>query len=319
MKIAFHMDQICVRGTSVSTFSYMQYNISLLGNESILIVPISSVKKNDPLGVANFASKFSIFVYKDLTDMDRILEEEKCSLLYCIKYGKNDGVVSKKVKTVIHCVFDMTEPHGDVYAGVSSTLAKKFNSTTFVPHMVSLNPSKTKENLREVLKIPDNAIVFGRFGGEDTFNLPFCWQAIYELINERKDLYFIFINTPHIIQNHPQVLYLNKITSEEDKNRFICTCDAHLECGTLGHTFGINLSEFSVNNKPLIVYKSPTLWNTAHLEILGDKGIYFTNKEEFKNILNSFHPADYRDKDLNCYRDYTPEKVMAIFKKVFID
>ena len=27
----------------------------------------------------------------------------------------------------------------------------------------------------------------------------------------------------------------------------------------------------------------------------------------------------YVDKDVNCYKDYTPEKVMKIFKEVFID
>ena len=76
-----------------------------------------------------------------------------------------------------------------------------------------------------------------------------------------------------------------------------------------------------VNNKPVIAYRPPphTLWNTAHLEILGDGGLYFKDEEQFKNILSNFKPKDYKDLDNNFYKDYTPEKVMEIFKRVFID
>jgi hypothetical protein len=32
-----------------------------------------------------------------------------------------------------------------------------------------------------------------------------------------------------------------------------------------------------------------------------------------------FNPNDYINKDMNCYKDYTPDKVMKKFKEVFID
>jgi len=320
VKIAFYNPIICVRGTSVALFDYAKYNQEILGNKSIIITPESRLAESDPYGLVHFARNFTIKTHSDMNDLDRILIEEKCDLLYVIKYGTNDGIFSKKVKTVIHCVFDMSYPHGDVYAGVSRALAAKFGQTLFVPHMVGLKPSTTKENLRKALNIPETAIVFGRYGGLDTFNIEFCWEVIFELVNQRSNMYFLFINTPMKI-SHPRIIYLDKITEEDDKNRFICTCDAHIECGTLGHSFGLTIAEFSVNNKPIITWKPEPpnfLWNTAHLEILGDRGIYYKDKEEFKNILSAFNPADYKDKDMNCYTDYTPEKVMKIFDKVFI-
>lgn len=314
LKIAFHQDTLCVRGTSVAMYDYALYNEELLHNQSIIIIPNSGIPKCDPLGLSKFQNRFRVLYY---TDLEAFLDKEKIDILYCIKYGTNDGIYSRKVKTVIHCVFDMSQPHGDVYAGVSSSVARKYQKDLFVPHMISLKPNNT-HNLRDSLNIPKEAIVFGRYGGMDTFNLEFCYEVMARILYEKNNTYFLFINTPCFI-THPKVFYLDKISSDQDKNKFIATCDAHLECGTLGHSFGLAIAEFSVNNKPIIAYKSPTLWNTAHLEILKDKALYFSNSQEFYNILNTFKPEDYNNLDLNCYKEYSPENVMGIFKKIFID
>lgn len=316
VKIAFRAEEINVRGTTVALYDYAKYNQEILHNQSIIVMEQSAVAKSDPLAMANILCHFDILTYNNLDHLERILQQQKCDILYCIKYGKNDQVFSSKIKTVIHCVFDMSEPHGDVYAGVSNVLAKKYHRKLFVPHMIGLKPSETKENLRSQLHIPDSAIVFGRYGGLDTFNIGFCWQAISNILNSRSDIYFLFINTPQIVK-HPRIKYLDKVVTEEDKNKFICTCDAYLECGTLGHSFGLAIGEFSVNNKPIIAYKG-NLWNTAHLDILQDKGLYFTDYDSFYRILNTFDRQKYTNQDLNCYKNYMPEPVMKIFDDVFI-
>ncbi len=318
VKIAFYSPILCIRGTSVAIFDYAHYNEKLLNNKSIIITDSRRLLESDPLGIVHFARRFPIRTHSTIEELEQILEEEKCDILYVIKFGTNDGILSKKIKTVVHCVFDMTEPHGDVYSAVSLTLAKKFGQNLFVPHMISLK-ADFSTNWRAELGIPKNAIVFGRYGGTDTFSLKFSWDVIHEVLCQREDIWFLFINT-HIIL-HPRVICLPKITENKDKSKFIATCDAAIEAGTMGHTFGLFLAEFSVHNKPLIVYKPDplSLWNTAHLEIIGDKGIYFKDKAEFKNVLLTFNPSDYKDKDLNLYREYTPENVMDKFKKVFID
>jgi hypothetical protein len=320
MKIAFYMGGICVRGTSIATYDYADYNEKILGNKSIIIIPKSSLSKNERLGVVRFASRFSIKVHKDLEDLDKILEQEGCDAMYNLKYGTNDGVLSKRVKNLVHCVFDMSEPHGDVYAGVSCAMSRKFGKDLFVPHMVGLKPGFQGECLRKELGIPEGGIVFGRYGGMDTFNIQFCMNVIVYLVSNRRDVYFLFINTPEFYK-HPSIFYLPKITGENDKNRFIQACDCHLECGTLGHSFGLAMGEFSVNNKPVVAYRPVpnTLWNTAHLDILGEGGLYFKDEREFYDLLNNFNPKDYEGKDLNFYKEYSPEKVMSVFSKVFLD
>lgn len=319
--IAFYSKQLCVRGTSVALYDYADYNEKILNNKTLILLDNNSKHNNRAL--KKFTNRFDI-IYVD-NDIEEIIKCHKIEIIYYIRYGKNEGLLSNNVKNVVHCVFDMTEPHGDVYAAVSESLAKKFNKPLFVPHMISLKKI-TDKNLKSFLNIPENSIVFGRYGGEDTFNLEFCWRAIQTVLSIRSDIFFLFANTPIVIK-HPNIKYLDKISSEYEKNLFINTCDAHLECGKLGHSFGLSIGEFSVFNKPIIAYKKPSIrydsdyidfWNDEHIKILGEDGIYFTSEKEFLNILLTFKKENY-NRDINKYKEYTPEKVMEIFKKIFID
>lgn len=315
VKIAFYSDGLDVRGTCTAMYDYAHYNEILLKNESIIITQKNNSYNNE-IAIEKFQKRFKVFFYDIIEEIQDFISD--CDIIYYIKYGKNDHFLPKNIKIVIHCVFDMTDPHGDVYAAVSETLARKFNKTLFVPHMIGLLPSINKnDNLRKSLNIPEDAIVFGRHGGQDTFNLQFTKDVINNIVENNPKLYFLFVNTPKFGHHH-HLIFLDKIITYDEKNKFINTCDAHLECGNLGHTFGLSIGEFSVNNKPIISYGGPT-WNNAHKDILKDKGIYFYNNIDFYNILTTFNPEEYKNKDLNCYKDYSPEKVMKIFKEIFID
>lgn len=313
MKILFHTPQIDVRGTCVSLYDYAHYHETLLGGQSVIITPYMANHDSD--AIFKFIKRFQVIYYNTIDQIENIAKD--FDIFYAIKYGKKDDIICKNTKTVIHCVFDLSEPHGNVYAAVSNTLAKKFGSTIFVPHMIGLKPSRTNENLRKMLNVPENAVVFGRHGGQDTFDLDIAKKAIINAVNFRSDLYFIFVNTPRFY-DHPRIHHLNKIVDLDEKNRFIMSCDAHLECGSLGHTFGISIGEFSINNKPIIAYNGP-VWNTAHFDILKDKGIYFKNEEELYYILINFNSEYYKKIDNNCYTEYTPEKVMQKFQEVFMN
>ena len=315
VKIAFYTESLDVRGTCTALYDYAHYNEKLLNNESVIITKRNN-RNHDAISVEKFTRRFKVFLYDEIEQIQDFVSD--CDIVYYINYGKNDHFLLKNVKNVIHCVFDMSEPHGDVYAAVSKTLAKKFNKTLFVPHMIGLPPAIDKnDNLRKSLNIPEDAIIFGRYGGQDTFDLQFARDVINMVATNNDKIYFLLINTTKF-SNHPNIIFLDKIISYEEKNKFINTCDAHLECGTLGHTFGLSIGEFSINNKPIILYGGST-WNNAHKDILGHKGIYFYNEMDFYMTLMLFNPKDYKDKDLNCYREYMPEQVMEKFKEVFID
>lgn len=315
MKILFHTPSIDIRGTCVSLYDYAHYHETLHGGKSTIITARNG--NHDECALVKFTKRFRVIYYDsvdqlcDLSDLDKDFD-----IFYTIKYGKNDGILVKNIKSVIHCVFDLSEPHGDVYAAVSDTLAKKFGKTTFVPHMIGLKPSLTKENMRKSLGIPSDAIVFGRHGGLDTFDLKMAFDAIKNIVTTRSDIYFILVNTVKFY-NHPHIIHIDKIVDMDEKNRFICSCDAMIHAQSLGETFGIAIGEFSVNNKPIISYNGP-VWNDNYKTILKDKALWYTTQEECFNIMNTFDPEKYKNMDMNCYRDYSPEKVMKIFNQVFV-
>jgi hypothetical protein len=315
MIIAFQTPQLDVRGSCVALYDYALYNETLLGNKSIIVVDKNGT--NDVIAIRKFSNRFPVFFYDDVNNLHDILKKHDTNILYTIKYGKRDDIVFTDIKTVVHCVFDLSEPHGDVYAAVSKALANKYNHPLHVPHMIGMPPSKTKENMKKFLGIPENAIVFGRHGGDDTFNIPFVHDSIRKLVRNRPNLWFVFMGAPRFVE-HPHVIYLPLTCDIDEKNRFIQTCDAHLECGTLGHSFGLSMGEFSVNNKPIIAF-SGRVWNTAHYDILKDKALYFKTQEEFEHILTTFNPKLYENRDMNCYKEFSPIKVMKIFNEVFIE
>ena len=318
-KIAFHIYFFCVRGTSTALYDYANYSESILQCESIFVAPKSSIKENKNVDIAlqKFQKRFKIFYYDDMMDLDNILEKEDCDMLYVIKYGSNDGVYSTKIKTCVHCVFDMSQNHGDVYAGVSKQIAFKFgNNNLYVPHMV-IEPFQNKENLRKKLGIPLESKVFGYHGGSDSFNIHFAINAVKKASRLFPDVYFLFVNIPRFDNNNPRVIFLNKIVEIEDKAMFINTCDCCLEAQSLGQSFGLSLSDFSVNNKPIITYGGIVL-NDNYKKILGDKANYYYEEEDLIEILKEFNKEEYENKDLNCYKEYSPVKVMKIFKDIFL-
>jgi len=313
MKIAFHTPQIDVRGSCVSLYDYAHYNETLLGNRSVIITP--KVAEHQSIAVYKFAKRFKVLYYSSIKELETLIED--CNILYTIKYGKKDTIVSKKVKTVVHCVFDLSEPHGDVYAAVSDTLAKKFGKTEFVHHMIGLKPSRTCDNMRKKLGIPEDAVVFGRHGGQDTFDLQIAKSAITHAVHDFPHVHFVFVNTPRFCE-HPRVHHLDKIVDLDEKNRFIMTCDAMIHGQSLGETFGISIGEFSVNNKPIVAFNGK-VWNDHYKTILKEQALWYLTDDECYKILTTFDPKDYKDKDMNCYSEYSPEKVMEQFKNVFID
>ena len=338
MLIAFHCQQLGVRGTEVATYDYAHYNELLLGNRSLIIVPKDSPHTH-PHGITKFTERFKVIFYHDISELDGILVNEGVDLLYVLKAGFNDGIFSTKIKTVIHSVFRYNDPHGDVYAYISKWLSQELSEGKhpYVPHMIQL--PEIKGDMRVELGIPSDALVFARYGGLDTFDLHFARQAVYEVAKKKSEIYFLFMNTEEFIggrlfrkrwfnkicrpiiypiKSFKNIIFLPPTSSMEEKVKFINTSDAMLHARGEGETFGIACGEFSIKNKPVITWNTPQVTDKCHIQNLGDKGIYYANKKELKDILLTFKPQPKKNWD--AFSDkFNPQEVMKKFKEVFID
>lgn len=325
MKIAFHSNQLSERGTEVALFKYAYYNEKILGNKSIII---SSSNTNNR--VQEKFNIFDTFLYNgQCTDggsnlyikheIESICIQEKVDVIYMIKAGEFDGLEFDGFKTVIHCVFRMIQPHGSVYAGVSEYISKKYNKLIWVDHIIE-KEDNTEEDLKKELNIPKNALVLGRHGGADTFNLP-IYDTIAKALEKRKNLYFIFLNTNKFIQ-HERVIFLPMSINDTYKAKFINTCDGMIHARADGETFGLAIAEFSVRNKPVITWKPSnfvSFYDTAHISLLKDEAYYYSNEADLLNILLNLNKLDINNKSWGSYtKEYAPTKVMKKFKNVFL-
>lgn len=326
MKVAFYSPHLSERGTEVAMYDYAYYNEKILGNESI-ILHCPSDNRNHPSAVEKFNNQFRVFGLdgpnfnfgwqKDIVVplIDKVLSEQKCDVLYMQKGGTNDGVVSSVCKTVILCASNVNDVHGDRYAYVSKWLSdvSSGGKLPWLPIIIDL-PSSL-QHFRKELQIPEDAIVFGRSGGMDTWNVPWANAVIAEVLKRRSDIYFIFQNTP-IHFNHPRVKYIQTTVDSIFKCRFINTCDAMIHAREDGESFGQTIAEFSTKNKPIITYGSPSIGKN-HILMLGDSGIYYNTPEELFAVLMQF--TKMPNNDWNCYKDHTPMNGMKKFKEIFLD
>lgn len=319
MKIAFHTNQLSLRGTEVAMYDYAHYNEKLLGNESIVVTKHPDVwKYSDPQAIEKFKKRFDVHFYRDISEIEGILDANNVDVFYAQKSGHNDGIVSTKRKTVVHAVFRDYEPHGDVYAFISEWLAKAFSNVhQFVPYMVDLPDHDL--DWRDKLNIPKDAYVFGRHGGYETFDIVFVKEFIINLVKKREDVYFLFMNTEKFT-DHPRIIFLEPTADLKEKTEFINTCTAMIHARYKGETFGLACAEFSLRNKPIITYsQSP---DRAHEMILGTRYMSYSNPIELALIfanMDKYFSKENLNNDWNRYRNYSPDKVMEKFKQVFLN
>lgn len=316
MRIAFHSEQLGVRGTEIALYDYAHYNRMLLGNDSIIISNASS----DLSALDKFKKNYQTLLYTDFREVQKWVDEYKIDAVYYIKAGANDGKLVPNAKNLVHAVFQLYHPHGDVYAYVSKWLATRMSngSIPYVPHMVDILRHNHDKDYREFLNIPKDATVFGYYGGPTSFNIDFAKRAVEDVAKANKNTYFIFMNV-NAFCDESNVIFLEGSADLEKKIGFINTCDACIHARNGGESFGLTIAEFSTMNKPVITtsYCTEPLNDLAHIEMLGDKAVIYTDYISLVDILHNFKDIKNTKEDWNAYREFTPSAVMGQFAKVF--
>ena len=311
MRIAFWDNSLCERGTTTALFDYAYYAQTLLGHTSLIVYDMHR-PDTLPVVVDRFRRYFTVVQGLLFKDLDTWLTVQRVDVLYIIKSGQWDGKISQRVKTVVHCVFVGNQPHGQVYAAISPHIVGYQERMPVVPHMVHLPSLPSTQHWRSKLGIPSDAMVFGRHGGLDTFNVDWVQQMVYHVALKHTDRYFLFLNTRPFCPALPNIIHVPGTIDPVEKVEFIQTCDAMLWARKEGETFGLAIAEFSFCNKPVLAMN---VGDTAHVAMLGDTGIWY-DATTLEELLVHFRPEV---RDWNRYRSYSPEMVMNQFQTVFLD
>ena len=315
--IAFHSKQLSLRGTEVALYDYALHNEKLLNNRSFVVFDKGS-KENHPAILEKFGEKFETIGYTDPSELDAILASRKADLLYAIKSGERDGLLSSSVPTMVHAVFPVppSEIHGASFAFISEWLSRHCSGgkVPCVPHIVDL--PGIDEDMRERLAIPGSALVLGCHGGAQSFDLPCAVEAVKRVLDRDAQAYFLFLNIEPFVE-HPRAIFLPGTSDLAEKTRFINSCDAMLHARRLGESFGLACGEFSIRNKPVITYRLSR--HTHHHDVLGAKGFYYRDADSLVRIIEEMRQHLRPEKAWDCYSSrYNPAAVMELFEKHLI-
>lgn len=311
MKIGFLTNHISYGGTEVALYDYAHYNETLLGHTSVVLT--RDLRSTHSEIYSKFEARFPVLYISQQSDIDRIVVEEGIDCLYVIKSGESDWFYTTKCRYIVHCVFTTRYPHGSVYCAISNELNKIHGTNVPVlPHMICVD-SHT-DSFRSELSIPSDGLVIGRYGSYDSFDIPFVWNAIVELLERNKTLYFVAMNTKPFA-SHPRLIYLPCTTKLYVKRKFINTCDVMLHARQRGETFGLSCGEFAVCGKPVLTYANSP--ERSHIESLGSQCIQYKSS---RDIVDAVESGAWRmDMKNNGYMKYTPEHVMKLFNALVTD
>jgi hypothetical protein len=296
----------------VALLDYAWGNIEVLGNESFFLLPWRDGVKDHPV-VRVMSGIAPLRVYRDADEREAILREEGADFLYAIKNGWNDDVFSQRVKTGIHAIFRESEFHGDVFAYVSQWLSQvmAYGKTPWVPHMIRL--VDTQESLRPELGIPRDAIVFGRHGGDDSFDIPWVQKTVLRFAQKNPEVHFLFLNTRAFLSgNLPNIHHLPGTADAKKKRAFLNTANAMIHGRQRGETVGLACLEFASLGKTVLTYADSP--EQGHLGVLGTACRTYRDQEDLTEALL----AQSWDSHRADFSDFNPAAVMNRFQDVFL-
>lgn len=313
MNIGFHSNQLGIRGTEVALYDYAFFNETILGNRSFII----SDRNSDLQALQKFSDKFEVFLYTRFDDVDDFVRSEKIDATYFIKAGDFDGKLLKSCSNLVHSVFQYYEPHGEKYLYVSRWLSQKMTSQNdlYVPHIVSLPDNNL--TYRDLLNIPDDAVVFGRYGGYEQFDLDWVVETVITFAKDNPSTFFLFMNTRPFGENLHNIIFLKPEYDLNSKVAFIDTCDAMIHARREGESFGLAIAEFLFRDKPIITFNGGTDLN--HMEILQGKGHTYANPYELNEILINFNKNKIEGEYKTLVEEFSPSNVMRMFNSRFLE
>jgi glycosyltransferase involved in cell wall biosynthesis len=321
MVLGFHTRQLLARGTEVALFDYALAAKELLGHEVRIFVPADSRRVVQAVK-QRFEEHFELMMYGQTRSI-------ACDALYVIKRGR-PGRVTDAIPELVHAFDDGSFPHGDRFAVVSEWLARqarrklelprgrmlrlpRFRKPPVVPHMVSL--PEVDDDLRSELGISAEAVVFGRHGGLGNFDLEFVQDAVRAVLEDRSDVWFIFLNVAPFCQ-HDRVIHLPELVDRIEIRRFVNSCDYMLHAHGYGETFGLAVAEFAFVGAPVLTFLGSPL--KGHFDLLSDRMLLgYTNYEDVYGHLAKL-PRRTAPADSSVRVQYAREPVMARFAETFL-
>ena len=313
MRVSFDGGRLNERGVAVALYDYAFHARALLGVEPVVLHDVS--EGVDAEQAARFGAAFALRGYRDASERAGLIEDARIDVAYALKTRRPRYPLSLCGRTAVHEVFGFFDPQADAYAYISSWLAQSAAAGRYpaVPHIV--DPPAPTGTLRAEFAVPSGALVIGRHGGADQLNVPFVAQALKAALDARPDLWAMLLNTDLPLR-HERLVFVPPTRDRQRVANFVAGCDAGLNARRGGETFGLAISEFLAQDKPVFVWEGGR--DRHHLALIDDSAFRFRTGADLTRALVAFEPRPWRGRWRARVEPFAPQAVMRAFGEVFL-
>lgn len=296
MRIGFYDHGIGFRGTTRAIYEYARCLMDKEGVEVLFFFKPQLKSNNFSFGIEMLNAGIQL---RSIASPEEISEENLDFFYYVSSAPPSDysWISSIRACSLLHQVGYQPPDYNTcdffAYTGHWQSFFFSSGQAPVLPYIVEdKSPSREtrgRSKLRKSLEIPEDAIVLGRHGGLDTWNLQFSNQAVVEAASRRDDLHFIFLNTPKF-SNLPNIHFIEGTHDALIIQDYLECCDAMLHARWEGETFGLACAEFLIRRKPIITWSESRERN--HIFLADKSAIFFNTYNDLLTLL------------LNIGRDY---------------
>ena len=259
MKIGFFDYCLNYRGTTRAIHQYCKILLSDSNTQDCTFF-FEAENKFNALKAARLFTDIGVSI-QPIASREELMHTN-LDFLYHVTSGdqlQNDWIEHISCSNVLIHQVGYQPPHQTKHKLVYTSYWQSYYLSSFrtdvLPYIVEVdvNEHMSQAECRRELGIPEDAIVLGRHGGYDTWNLGFVNDVVKHVVmNTGQNIYFLFMNTPMFIVNEKRAIFLPGSHEINKLNRFFCACDAMLHARWEGETFGMACAEFLFRKKPII-------------------------------------------------------------------
>ena len=250
MRLLLHDNQICERGTTTAMLDYARY---LRGRgHDVQVAYWQHSPANVPSVIETVADEFPLRAHPHPDRLPPSLHDFDAA--YFIKAGYQDGMTVPGVHNLVHAVFRDYDPHGSRYAYISRWLADDVrkscsgragrksgalergreavgdgcsNALDFADLDLMVDTPIHQTGMRQQLGIPNDAFVILRFGGYDSFDVPWVHTTVIDMLDDNSSWHFVGLNTKRFT-DHPRAQFLPLIPDQVEKASVVASADVFL-------------------------------------------------------------------------------------------
>jgi hypothetical protein len=300
----------------------------MLGHEVTWAYNLDSPNNQDSVALVN--EKFETVGISDFKSF-ALSAQKSYDWAYFLKKGTNDGLLIPRIPNNVHAIFQYYQPHGNSYAYISEWLARAMarSHNKFIParfrqyfpyesiHLdsvpFSVDMPVPTGSMRAEYGIPADAKVCLRFGGFETFDIPWVKKTLVETLDETPELWFLAVNTEKFT-DHKRAIFAPAVYGLQAKANLISSSDFILHARRQGESFGMNILEAMQSSKPILSWFGG--WDRNHVALL-DRNSLFLNSFDLKRKIKAFGATSNIQKNLEVSNEFRPDKVFPKFRTVF--